>query len=82
MFGTITFFSKKGFGFIRPSDPNAEDVFFHCREFDGHESKLVKGAKIEFSLGSNKGRPQARDIRLIVDVQDDVAATTTTNGGK
>lgn len=80
MFGTVTFFSNRGFGFIRPSDPNTEDVFFHCCEFDGHESKLVKGAKVEFRLGPNKGRAQARDIRLIVDVQDDAAVTTTANG--
>ncbi len=65
MFGVVNFFHpKRGFGFIRTS-PNAEDIFFHCSEFDGKESQLTKGVRVEFELGPDRGRQVARNIRLL-----------------
>ena len=83
MFGTITFFHRtRGFGFIRTS-PTAEDTFFHCREFDGPESALAKGTKVEFDLGANKGKPVARNIQLVEFENDvDPASAVTKDGAR
>lgn len=79
MFGKIKFFhSKRGFGFIRTS-PTGDDIFFHCHEFDGAETELVKGASVEFDLGQNNGKTEARNIRLLHAPEPE---TTEVSGGR
>ena len=64
MFGTINHYDERGFGFIRVGD-NTEDVYFHISEYAGDEADLVKGTKVEFQAGVFKGKPCARNIRLL-----------------
>jgi cold shock CspA family protein len=65
MYGTIVFFNAgRGYGFIRQVERSA-DVFFHVSEFLGDPKSLVRGARAEFSLGEVKGKPVARDVRLL-----------------
>jgi CspA family cold shock protein len=65
MFGTLNHFNKaRGFGFIRTTGGTA-DVYFHFSEFEGDETNLVKGVKLEFEMGIFKDRPCARSIRLL-----------------
>jgi CspA family cold shock protein len=78
MFGTVNFFHpRRGFGFIRTS-PDAEDIFFHCCEFEGDEAQLVKGVTVEFDLAFNRSKQVARNIRLL---QGQDQTTETVNGG-
>jgi cold shock CspA family protein len=83
MFGTIVFYnSERGFGFLRRAGHPA-DLFFHYREFDGDEELLRVGAKFEFEIGEQKGKPVARDMRLIVeaDVEADAVRAVLGSGG-
>ncbi len=64
MFGTINYFNQRGFGFIRTTE-DAEDLYFHVSEYAGDEADLIRGAKVEFQLGVFKGKPCARNIRLL-----------------
>lgn len=64
MYGTVNYFGRRGFGFIRVAGV-AEDLFFHCTEFAGEEAQLTKGTKVEFELGVFKSKPCARNIRLL-----------------
>lgn len=61
--GKVKFFnSLKGFGFI--TRKNANDIFFHINEVDGHE-ELQADAKVEFEIGSSKKGPVAVKIKKI-----------------
>jgi cold shock CspA family protein len=64
VFGTINYFNQRGFGFIRTTE-DAEDLYFHVSEYAGDEADLIQGAKVEFHLGVFKGKPCARNIRLL-----------------
>lgn len=78
MFGTIVFYrQEKGFGFIRASG-QPSDVFFHCSEFGEDEKLLVRGAVVEFRLGTWRGKTVARDVRLVASkgTHDDLTAAT------
>lgn len=61
--GKVKFFnSLKGFGFI--TRKNANDIFFHINEVDGHE-ELQADAKVEFEIGSSKKGPVAVKIKKV-----------------
>jgi cold shock CspA family protein len=64
MYGKVaTFKSEKGYGFLRRAD-GEDDIFFHVSDFDqGIEPST--GQTVEFTIGQRRGRPIARDIRLI-----------------
>ena len=59
--GTVKFFSKaKGFGFIKLTNDESKEVFFH---FSKCIDKVVEGDKVSFEMGEDKGRPCAVDVR-------------------
>jgi len=64
MFGTINHYNARGFGFIRVAG-KPEDVYFHVSELDGDEADLTKGTSVEFEIGLFRGKPCARNIRLL-----------------
>ncbi len=56
--------SERGFGFI--TDTEGKDHFFHCtRVLDKKFDSLVKGDKVEFSIGDNKGKEVAVNVKII-----------------
>jgi CspA family cold shock protein len=63
--GTIKFYSdEKGFGFIRPDDPNGEDLFFHISNYTPRGGIPSQGAKVSYTSGvSDRTRkPEAQGI--------------------
>jgi cold shock CspA family protein len=63
MYGKVaTFKPEKGYGFLRRAD-GEDDIFFHVSDFEGIEPSI--GQTVEFTIGQRRGRPIARDIRLI-----------------
>jgi cold shock CspA family protein len=59
---------QKGWGFIRPDDPNLPD-FFTCYKFieaDQKWSRFVRvGQRVEFQPVDIDTRPQAHHVRLV-----------------
>ena len=71
MFGTVVFYkAEKAYGFLRQAE-RPSDIFFHLSEVSGDPNSLRTGASVEFSLGERKGKPIARDIRLLTTGADD-----------
>ena len=64
--GTVMFFdTKKGFGFIKPSE-GAKDVFVHISELEKSGiSSLSENQKVEYVLKEDKGKTAATDIKLV-----------------
>jgi CspA family cold shock protein len=66
MTGTVKWFNtKKGFGFIMPSD-GGKDVFVHISALQAAGLKtLADGQKIEYTLKEEKGKVFAVDLKLV-----------------
>jgi len=66
MFGIITKYSDRGFGFVRSSGvPDASDIFFHVSDLTFPEEQVRNQLPIEFDLGKHRGNTVARNIRLL-----------------
>jgi CspA family cold shock protein len=62
-FGTVLWFEpRRGFGFIKP-DTMDKDLYVHHMQIqmDGYR-KLEENQRVEFSIGSYNGKPQAEDV--------------------
>ena len=66
--GTVKWFSnKKGYGFITPDTPNADDVFVHQSVIvsEGYRT-LSDEWRVEFSIGLDEnGKPKAENVTAI-----------------
>jgi len=72
MFGIIRKYNERGYGFIRiTSNPTAEDVFFHVSSLTFPEKQIKPPVPVEFEIGTHKGNPVARNIRLLNSGADD-----------
>lgn len=63
--GKVTFFSERGFGFIRPDVPGA-DVFFHVSALqEGDE--IAKDMAVRFEVGTDakSGKIKAVSVDLV-----------------
>jgi len=65
--GTVTFFDRRGFGFIRPLD-GSEDIFFHCSALPGEPGKrfVNPGCYVRYDLGTRQGKTVAKNVKLLV----------------
>lgn len=65
--GIVKWFDEeKGFGFIE-SVPGKTDFFVHKSNVEDLENSLEKGQFVEFEIGDRDGRPQATNVRLLVE---------------
>jgi CspA family cold shock protein len=64
--GAIKFWnSEKGFGFASRDD-GGTDVFCHINEVNSDVDDLLRGARIEFEIGTGRnGKSEAKNIRVI-----------------
>ncbi len=61
--GTIvTWFEKRGFGFIRRDD-NTDEIFLHLSDVPDRKP-LPKNTRVSFELGSLGGRIKAVNVRV------------------
>lgn len=65
--GTIVKLSDKGFGFIKPSEPGKNDMYFHARGMINREEfeELKVGDEVQYNVeeGRKPGdRPRAVDV--------------------
>ncbi|MBD3351398.1 MAG: cold-shock protein [Candidatus Lokiarchaeota archaeon] len=65
--GTVKWFnSRKGYGFIVPDDPEAEDVFVHYTgikaDNDDEFRTLYEGDKVEYEIVDGPKGPQASEV--------------------
>ena len=61
------FSEERGFGFIKPDEPEALDVFVHISEVVRAGRRALKeGQRIEFSLGTSPktGKIAAQNLRI------------------
>ena len=67
MFAKVKMFKvERGFGFFK-NPTGADDIFFHISEIIGMQKEDIRPDMLmEFTLGTNKGKPIARDIRPVV----------------
>lgn len=74
MYGIVFSFAGRGYGFIRQSSPDQEDLFFHVSELTFPPEQVRKGLPVEFEVGKHKGKPVARNVRLLESGADDEQA--------
>jgi CspA family cold shock protein len=69
MRGRVLWFDDaKGYGFIRPDDPEAtEDVYVHYSAIDSKAArrKLLEAQVVEFELVISLRGPQATNVRVV-----------------
>jgi len=71
--GEIVWFNdKRGYGFCKPDD-GSKDMFVHYTNIVSDEKfkTLVAGQKISYILGQNKNGPQAEQIRVIGEAEEE-----------
>jgi cold shock CspA family protein len=77
--GQITFWSDKGYGFIRPN-VGERDIFVHQNEFDVPADETVRiGDRVSYTVGTDARRGKeprvcAKQVRILVDGDDQQAA--------
>jgi len=66
-YGSVKWYNtKKGFGFIRPSD-GSEDLFVHFSKIkDNNDGSviLLSGQQVEYTIGQNRRGLQAENVTL------------------
>lgn len=72
----ISYYIKKGFGFIRvegPGSENLENYFFHFRDVTGFpKSELQEGNRVRFTAKfSSEGKPRAEIYALLSEAKSD-----------
>jgi CspA family cold shock protein len=62
---TVKFFNAaKGWGFLKPDEPSALDVFVHIRAVEAAGwSTLAEGTRVSYEIEMSRGRPQATMLR-------------------
>jgi cold shock CspA family protein len=60
--GKVCFFSRKGFGYIRPDDPHLADIYVHHSGVLLSQREMVAGLAIEFDISERNGKPIAVNV--------------------
>jgi cold shock CspA family protein len=60
--GKVCFFSPKGFGYIRPDDPNVADIYVHHSGLLLRQREMVGGLAVEFDRSERNGKPIAVNV--------------------
>ena len=71
--GEITkYVDHRGFGFLRPSNPNDDEVFFHVTNIEGNWQPQV-GMHVTYEIDTNprNGKSQARTVKLLPKAEAD-----------
>lgn len=62
--GTVKWFNAgKNYGFIVP-DSAGEDVFFHASALGTSQYGLEEGQRVDYEMGTNKGKTCAVSVRI------------------
>lgn len=66
MEGTITYYSRRGYGFIEAPELGRE-LFFHCKELPDTDRRRfdLQGKRASFDLGQRDGKPVAVNVRIV-----------------
>lgn len=65
--GKIARLFDKGFGFIKPDEPNSKDLFFHVTEVKNCDFNHLKiGDVVKYEEGENTKGPCAKKINKVV----------------
>jgi cold shock CspA family protein len=67
MQGTVITSGRGSWGFIQPTDPTLDNVFYHKSQLIGRK-RLLTNEVVEFEIGEYNGRQQAINVRVIVPV--------------
>lgn len=69
--GTVKWFDKiKGYGFIQ-SKKEKKDYFVHKSDIVDMEGELENNQEVEFEVGQGKKGPIARNVRSVVDAENE-----------
>lgn len=60
--------SGRGWGFIQPSNPTQDNIFYHKSQLI-ERKRLLMSEIVEFEIGEHEGRPVALNVRVIVPVK-------------
>jgi cold shock protein len=64
IFGTVKWFSSKGYGFISPDE--GPDVFVHFSSILGEGFRnIAEGDRVEFEIEQGPKGPQAANVRMV-----------------
>lgn len=68
MQGTVITSGRGSWGFIQPSDPAQDNIFYHKSQLIGRK-RLLTNEVVEFEVGEHEGRPVALNVRVIVPIK-------------
>jgi CspA family cold shock protein len=71
--GQVVWFNdKRGYGFVKLDD-GSKDMFVHYTNIDSDAKfkTLVAGQRVSYVLGQNKNGPQAEQIRVVEEAEEE-----------